>query len=860
MDFYGYSLILSENGKMPRTNAQIGPMGERIKNRQTGRIIFFATFVLAFVLLVECIIAKNPPVLIYYILSVPVVLAIPTFAVKCSLRTQGIVATLSWLGFITVYGHVFKCVGNINDALIAIMVVMALYLDVVVLIVGFVYIWMMYVLTIVFYPAAIFDNLAGNVWDFALQLLILVSAMAGLLVLVNRMKAQQTTLEQRNMNMTNLLRVLEIKRDEAQAATKAKSDFLANMSHEIRTPMNAITGMSELLSQEKLSPEATEYVKTIQSSSGIMLELINDILDYSKMDAGRMELVNEVYNLQDLLNDISRLILARLYGKDVEFIVEGIGDVPVSLFGDSLRIKQILLNLLGNSVKFTKEGFIKLVVSSVAGKEDVVVLHFDVIDTGIGIKKEDASKLFNEFTQVDNRKNRKIQGTGLGLAISKNFAKMMHGDITLESEYGKGSTFHVTIDQKVVDEGFCDFSQINVATLKTMEESVVATKTINDFTCPEAKIMIVDDNTVNLKVANGIIGSYGAQMTLCGSGAEAISKLQDGNTYDIMFIDHMMPGMDGVETVQRIRSMNSEFARKVPIIALTANAGNTDKNVFLEAGMNDLLAKPIDTHSLARIMRTFLPKNLQKEIPGGIGIGLNRVVAGVGVENENDKLRRAGKGEVDKNGFATKDFSFPMNGIDYHYAYDVFSGNRDAYIEILKCIYTEGKTKPDELKKYIAEKDYENYTIQVHALKSSFLSIGAMALSDRFREHEMNGKSGSRKAIRDDFDALLTAYEDMLKQIGEFFASEEKELPAKKEAGSAISLREYKRTLEYIAKNIEFFEIDRAMEEITNLMKCKLDEKAEKRLADAKQHMDNFMYEEAKEEIMVLLSMAEAEG
>ena len=844
---------------MSRTNAQIGPMGERIKNRQTGRIIFAVTCILVLILLVESFIAKSPQVLIYYLLAVPVALALPTFTPKCSLRVQGIVAALLWLGFITTYGYVFRCVGNINDALIAIMIIMAVYLDIVVLLVGFIYIWLMYAFTMFLYPSVIFDNLAGTIWDFNLQLLILVAAMVGLLVLVNRIKSQQTTLEQRNMNMANLLRVLEIKRDEAQAATKAKSDFLANMSHEIRTPMNAITGMSELLSQEKLSPEATEYVKTIQSSSGIMLELINDILDYSKMDAGRMELVNEVYNLETLLSDISRLILARLYGKDVEFIVEGIGDVPVSLFGDSLRIKQILLNLLGNSVKFTKEGFIKLVVSSEAGKEDVAVLHFDVIDTGIGIKKEDAAKLFNEFTQVDNRKNRKIQGTGLGLAISRNFAKMMHGDITLESEYGKGSTFHVTIDQKVVDEGFCDFEKLKVAGAKTIEETESPKKTINEFTCPDAKIMIVDDNNVNLKVANGIIGSYGGQMTLFGSGEEAIRSIQDGNTYDILFIDHMMPGMDGVETVQRIRSMNSDFARNVPIIALTANAGNADKNMFIEAGMNDLLAKPIDTHSLARIMRSYLPKKLQKEIPGGMGIGLSRVVAGVGVENENDKIKRGRDSDVDENGFAKKDFSFPMSGIDYHYAFDVFSGNRDAYIEILKCIHDEGKTKPQELEKLIEAKDYENYTIQVHALKSSFLSIGAMTLSDRFREHEMNGKAGSKKAIRDDFEALLKAYKDMLKQIEDFFASEEKALPAKKEAGSAISLREYKRTLEYIAKNIEFFEIDRAMEEITSLMNCKLDEKAEKRLADAKQHMDNFMYEEAKEEIMVLLSMAESE-
>ena len=846
-----YILENYEKGEvMKKGPSEINQYLDGFSNRRITGVVYGISWIFAIFFVVESFYASNPPALIYYVLAVPLIMTFPTLYKKFPVRVHGIMMMILWLGMVTLYGYSYRCVGQIADAIIAVMTIMAIYMDTAIILAGTVYVILMYLYTIIFHADYIINDLAtvDNAGDFILQLLLIAVAITGILFLLGRIRSQRENMQHRNANMTNLLRVLEIKHDEAQAATKAKSDFLANMSHEIRTPMNAITGMSELLAQTELTDDAKEYVKTIQSSSGIMLELINDILDYSKMDAGRMELVNEVYRLDGMLSDISRIINARLYGKEVKFVIEGSENVPTSYFGDSLRIKQILLNLLGNAVKFTKEGEIRLKISATPGKEEVVVLHFDVSDTGIGIRKEDQAKLFSEFTQVDSRKNRKIQGTGLGLSIAKNFAKMMHGDVTLESEYGKGSTFHVTIDQKVVDETPFDFDAF-LQTAVSAGASVSADgKSINEFTCPEARILIVDDNLVNLKVAKGIIGSYGGQIELSESGIDAIKRLQNGEHYDILFIDHMMPEMDGVETVIRIRSMNSDYARNVPIVALTANVAGEDKSLFVDAGMNDLLSKPIDTHSLAKIMRTYIPEHLQVPIET-TSVGESRAFLG-GFSEKNAPEKTTA--------FTEEDFTFPMTGIDYRYAYDIFSGNRDSYIEILRVIHEEGKVKPAYIRKLLEEKDFKNYTIEVHALKSAFLSIGAMHLSDHFREHELNGKSGNKKAIRDDFEKLYDEYTSLLAQIDAFFISEEKEEPSQKSAGSAISIREYKRTLEFIVKSIEYFEIDRANQEIKNLLSCKLDANVKKRLTEAREHMDNFMYEEAKDDVMVLLSVAES--
>lgn len=394
------------------------------------------------------------------------------------------------------------------------------------------------------------------------------------------------TIENPDMKM---IEQLNIARDQAEKANRAKSDFLSNMSHEIRTPLNAIVGFSQALQEEDLPDSAKDEVSDIVSASNSLLELVNGILDISKIEADKLEIVNTEYSFKNVYNDLVALTRARMGEKPLDLRLSYDESIPSVLYGDHTRVKQIILNLLTNAVKYTKEGYVSFKVSSVI-EGDVCRLIVSVEDSGIGIKNENIDKLFMKFERFDLDKNITIEGTGLGLAITKKLVDLMHGKIVVQSVYGKGSKFTVALDQKIV--------RGKEAVLESHEAKVEL------FEVPDKKVLVVDDNKINLKVAARLLSNYKVNVELVESGFECLEKVKT-NTYDLILMDDMMPKMSGVETFHKLKENNSF---NTPVVALTANAITGMKEKYLSEGFNGYLSKPIDKLELNIIMKKYLKK------------------------------------------------------------------------------------------------------------------------------------------------------------------------------------------------------------------------------------------------------------
>jgi CheY-like chemotaxis protein/nitrogen-specific signal transduction histidine kinase len=405
-----------------------------------------------------------------------------------------------------------------------------------------------------------------------------------------------------------LAKLVEKRTKEVRNASEAKSRFVANMSHEMRTPMGAIVGLTNRILEEDDSRVVKETLRKINTAGNTLMEIISDILDISKIEAGKLELAPVKYDVAELLNEVVTINKVRIEGKPIIFKLDINEELPAILFGDDLRIKQILNNLLSNAFKYTKKGTVTLGVSHEEKASDIVWTSFYISDTGIGIRKEDIKKLFVDYNQVDIHTNRKIEGTGLGLSITKKFVEMMSGEIVVESEYGKGTTFRVRIRQGfVADE---TIGKEIAEKLRSFQYSDKRKKEYVRLMRPDlsyARVLVVDDFPTNLDVAAGMMRKYRMQVDCVLSGQDAVDRIASGEpVYNAVFMDHMMPGMDGVEAVTKIRQLGTDYAKKIPIIALTANAVEGYEEMFLNSGFNAYLAKPFNAMTLDSVIRQWV--------------------------------------------------------------------------------------------------------------------------------------------------------------------------------------------------------------------------------------------------------------
>ena len=600
--------------------------------------------------------------------------------------------------------------------------------------------------------------------DRIFELFIVVFAEMAILLAVKKSNSMVKFISLKAQSNQELLKVVEIKRKEAKSAGKAKTDFLANMSHEIRTPMNAICGMSDLLLQTKLTDEQLDYVSTIKLSSDNLLSIINDILDFSKIEAGKMELVPQSYNLLSPLYSLQNTIDVRIGERPLDFKISIKRDMPTQLYGDEVRVQQVILNLLTNAVKYSNQGHIELIVDYEKLEDDEIMLKATVKDQGIGIKKEDMPKLFEAFSQVDMERNHRIEGTGIGLTITERLVRSMGGSITLESEYGVGTTFYVSMRQKVEDfnsvidtESTDDFVVISHSNI--LKGFVSGKKKIAKFIAPDAKVLVVDDNEANLKVAKGLMGQYKLSVRTCTSGKAALDILETDKSFDILFIDHMMPEMDGVELTKILRSSNDDYLKYVPIIALTANAIKGVSEMFLANGFTEYLSKPIDTERLGEVLNKWIPENKKEEaMEEEESVADKNQAVDDNEENLLNMLRR-------------------IENVDYDKAMTLCGKSEDILLSVIEVYVKSYSQIKERIDSTYAKEDLKNYAIEVHGVKSSSRSIGNDVLGEMAYRLEIEAKDGNIAYVKENHSEFVMKYEQFvgkLKEIVDKLKTEEK--------------------------------------------------------------------------------------
>ncbi|MBQ7155417.1 MAG: response regulator [Synergistaceae bacterium] len=603
----------------------------------------------------------------------------------------------------------------------------------------------------------------------------------------------------------------------AEYASQAKSAFLSNMSHEIRTPINAVLGMNEMILRESEEQSTLEYSENIRTAGTTLLGIVNDILDFSKIEAGKMDIIPVNYDLSSIINDLVNMIQTRADKKGLLLKLDFDENIPKMLYGDEIRIKQVVTNILTNAVKYTEKGSVtfRIGYEKIADNPDGVFLNFSVADTGIGIKPEDMAKLFSEFERIEEKRNRSVEGTGLGMNITKRLLEMMGTSLKVESVYGEGSTFSFRLQQKVIQwEPIGDYEAAHRSSLLSVK------KYKEKFTAPDAHVLVVDDTPMNLTVFKGLLKRTLIKIDTADGGPKALELAQD-RKYDVIFLDHMMPNMDGIETLQRLHAETEGPNIKTPAVCLTANAISGAREEYLAAGFDDYLTKPIDAVKLEEMLIHYLPP--EKIITPD--------------SESSTTVEPEQKTEL-------PEWLYGIDELDVKAGLK-HCGDEEAYLDTLKIYGGYSATGADEIAGFWRVRDIANTTVKVHALKSTSRAIGAESLGTLAEKLEFAGKAGDEAVLDAELAGLLERYRALGAALSPLYAlaknaQDEKDLPIISEN----ELREAYNSIRECALNLD---ADGAVYALDYLNGFRLPEDDVKRVEQLRNAIDDFDWDRVNE-------------